>query len=65
MKTRISRWALNIFFVLLFLAGGFSKPADAQVVVKIGPQHRYYHDHHYYEHRHVYYRHGYRYYRYY
>lgn len=67
MKTRISRWALSLLFVLPFLAGGFSKPADAQVVVKIGPQHRYHYHHHYYYyyHRHVYYSHGHRYYRYY
>jgi hypothetical protein len=57
--------AFSLLFVLPLLAGGFSKPADAQVVVKIGPQHHYYHHHHYYEHRHAYYSHGHWYYRYY
>jgi hypothetical protein len=41
------------------LAASTSEPADAQVVVKVGPQHHYHH-----RYRQVYYRHGHRYYRY-
>ncbi len=46
---------------MLFSVGAMPEPADAQVVVKVGPTH-----HHYrHRYRHVYYRHGHRYYRYY
>ena len=48
---------------MLFSVGTMPEPADAQVVVKVGPTHHYHHYRHRY--RHVYYRHGHRYYRYY
>jgi hypothetical protein len=59
MKSLLARWILGLSMLFTFAA--VSQPADAQVVVKIGPTHRHYnHHHHYY--RHVYYRHGHRYY---
>jgi hypothetical protein len=61
MKNLLARWILGLSMLFTFAA--VSQPADAQVVVKIGPHRHYYHHHHYY--RHVYYRHGHRYYRYY
>jgi hypothetical protein len=44
---------------MLFMLTAVPTPADAQVVVKVGPSHRYHRQHY----RHVYYRHGRRYYR--
>ena len=56
MKNLLARWILGLSVLFTFAA--VSPPADAQVVVKVGPTHR-----RYYHHRHVYYRHGHRYYR--
>jgi hypothetical protein len=54
MKARLTTFILGLS--MLFALGSIATPADAQVVVKVGPQHRYYHrNHHYY---HTYYRHG-------
>jgi hypothetical protein len=55
-KNLLTRWVLGLSMLFTFAA--LSQPADAQVVVKVGPTHR-----RYYHHRHVYYRHGHRYYR--
>jgi len=62
MKTRLIAFILGL--ITLFAVGPMATPAEAQVVVKVGPQHRYYHHHRYY---HTYYRngHAYRSYRYY
>jgi hypothetical protein len=60
MKSHLTRWILGLS--MLFTLAAASKPADAQVVVKIGPTHRHYYHHRY---RHVYYHHGHAYYRYY
>jgi hypothetical protein len=59
MKSHLTRWILGLS--MLFAVGAASKPADAQVVVRVGPAHRHYYHHHYY--RHAYYRNGHRYYR--
>ena len=53
MKTRLIAFILGL--ISLFAVGPMVTPADAQVVVRVGPQHRYYHHHRYY---HTYYRHG-------
>jgi hypothetical protein len=58
MKNLLARWILGLSILFAFAA--VSQPADAQVVVKVGPTHRHYYRHHY---RHVYYSHGHRYYR--
>ena len=58
MKNLLARWILGLSILFTFAA--VSQPADAQVVVKVGPTHRHYYRHHY---RHVYYSHGHRYYR--
>jgi hypothetical protein len=58
MKNLLARWILGLSILFTFAA--VSQPADAQVVVKVGPTHRHYYHHHY---RHVYYSHGHRYYR--
>jgi hypothetical protein len=58
MKNLLARWILGLSILFTFAA--VPQPADAQVVVKVGPTHRHYYHHHY---RHVYYRHGHRYYR--
>jgi hypothetical protein len=43
--------------LLVFVAAlAVPTPADAQVVVKVGPQHRRYHHSYYYYHHHRYYR---------
>ncbi len=52
MKTRLIAFILGL--ITLFAVGPMVTPADAQVVVRVGPQHHYYH-HRYY---HTYYRHG-------
>jgi hypothetical protein len=52
MKTRLTSFILSLS--MLFALGLMATPADAQVVVKIGPQHHY-HNRYY---RHTYYRHG-------
>jgi hypothetical protein len=52
MKTRLITFILGLS--MLFAIGPMAMPAEAQVVVKVGPQHHYYH-HRYY---HTYYRHG-------
>jgi hypothetical protein len=57
MKKLLIRGFLGLSMVFT-LAAAAPPPADAQVVVKVGPSHY----HHRY--RHVYYRHGHRYYRY-
>ena len=57
MKSHLTRWILGLS--MLFTLGTASKPAEAQVVVKVGPTHHYHH-----RYRQVYYRHGHRYYRY-
>jgi hypothetical protein len=44
---------------MLFMLAVTPSPADAQVVVRVGPSHPYHHRHY----RRVYYRHGHRYYR--
>jgi hypothetical protein len=54
MKARLTTFIFGLS--MLFALGSMATPADAQVVVKIGPQHRYYHHHHRYYH--TYYRHG-------
>ena len=59
MKARITSFILGL--CTLFAIGAMPSKADAQVVVKVGPQHHYYH-HHYVRHR--YYRHGHAYYSY-
>ena len=53
MKTRLITFILGLS--MLFALGAVAMPADAQVVVRVGPQHRYYHHHRYY---HTYYRNG-------
>jgi hypothetical protein len=53
MKARLTYWILGLS--MLFALGSMATPADAQVVVRVGPQHRYHHHHRYY---HTYYRHG-------
>ena len=58
MKNLLARWILGLSILFTFAA--VSQPADAQVVVKVGPTHRHYYHHHS---RHVYYSHGHRYYR--
>ncbi len=58
MKSHLTGWILGLS--MLFALATASKPADAQVVVKLGPTHRRSYHRHY---RHVYYRHGHRYYR--
>ena len=50
MKTRLIAFILGL--ITLFAIGPMATPANAQVVVKVGPQH---HRHRYY---HTYYRHG-------
>jgi hypothetical protein len=57
MKNFVIRGVLGLS--MLFMLAAVPTPADAQVVVKVGPSHRYHHRHY----RHVYYRHGHRYYR--
>jgi hypothetical protein len=52
MKARLITFILGLS--MLFALGPMATPADAQVVVRVGPQHHYYH-HRYY---HTYYRHG-------
>jgi hypothetical protein len=54
MKARLMYWILGLS--MLFAIGSIPIQADAQVVVKVGPQHRYYHHRPY---RHTYYRHHY------
>jgi len=53
MKARLTHLILGLS--MLFAIGSIPTQADAQVVVKVGPQHRY---HHRYYH-HTYYRHRY------
>jgi hypothetical protein len=54
MKTRLIAFILGL--ITLFAIGPMATPADAQVVVRVGPQHhsrhRYYHT--YYRHGHAY-----------
>ena len=38
MKVRLGRWLMG-FMMLFVLAGAMPTPADAQVIVKVGPQH--------------------------
>ncbi|NYF80939.1 hypothetical protein [Granulicella arctica] len=58
MSRRIARWMLAIVMTI-FVAGVYAPaPAEAQVVVRVGPHHR-----HHRHHRRAYYRHGHRYYR--
>jgi hypothetical protein len=52
MKTRLASFILGLS--MLFALGLMATPTDAQVVVKIGPQHQYHHRYY----RHTYYRHG-------
>lgn len=60
MKVRLTSFILGLS--MLFALGPISTEADAQVVVKIGPQHRYHHRHYYHHtyYRHHYYHHPYR-----
>jgi hypothetical protein len=63
-KILLTRWILGLVVLLTFAAAA-SSPAEAQVVVKVGPTHRHYDHRYYYHHRyyhHVSYRHGHRYY---
>ena len=53
MKIRLTRWIL--FLSLLFSVGAADHPANAQVVVRVGPTpHRTYYHHRYYHHRRYY-----------
>jgi hypothetical protein len=49
MKARLTYWILGLSMLLAI--GSIPMQADAQVVVKVGPQHR---DHHCYYHHHPY-----------
>jgi hypothetical protein len=53
----MGRWMLGLALLFTF-AVTYTPPAQAQIVVKVGPRHR-----RPVHHRHVYYRHGHRYYR--
>jgi hypothetical protein len=53
MKARLTSFVLGLS--MLFAVGAMPSKADAQVVVKVGPQRHYYHHHRYY---HTYYRNG-------
>ena len=55
MKTRLITFILGLS--MLFAIGPMATPAEAQVVVRVGPQHRYYH-HYHHRYYHTYYRHG-------
>jgi hypothetical protein len=58
MKIRLTQWIL--FLSMLFSVGAMRTPANAQVVVRVGPTaHRTYYHHRYYHHR-RYYHHSYR-----
>jgi hypothetical protein len=45
----MARWLMG-FMMLFVLAGALPTPADAQVVVKVGPQHRRHYRHRRYRH---------------
>ena len=58
MKALVSRSLMYLTVLLVFVAAlAVPTLADAQVVVKVGPQHRrYHHSYYYYHHHHRYYR---------
>jgi len=60
-KIRTGRWLLGLLLMFPLFSVVFTNRADAQVVVRVGPDH-YHHRHRY---RRVYYSHHHRYYRYY
>jgi hypothetical protein len=59
MKTFVAHSILAFSMIFTFAFAATSKPAEGQVVVRVGPQHHYYR-HHYH---HYYYRNHHRYYR--
>jgi hypothetical protein len=52
MKTRLIAFILGL--ITLFAIGPMVTPADAQVVVRVGPQHHHRYYHTYYRHGHAY-----------
>jgi hypothetical protein len=59
MKTLLASWILGAIMLFTFTLTAASTPAEAQVVVKVGPQHRHYRHyrhHYYYQNHHRYYR---------
>jgi hypothetical protein len=59
MKTLFASWILGAIMLFTFTLTAAPTPAEAQVVVKVGPQHRHYRHyrhHYYYQNHHRYYR---------
>jgi len=59
MKTLLASWILGAIMLFTFTLTAAPTPAEAQVVVKVGPQHRHYRHyrhHYYYQNHHRYYR---------
>jgi hypothetical protein len=59
LKTLLTRWVLALSMLFTFTLAAAPRAAEAQVVVKVGPQRHYRH----YHHHHYYYRNHHRYYR--